>query len=121
MSGLRITRKVVDAKVDNVNRLLGFNPDTDRYQVGMLMVQGAYGGYRVERITSEGRSTSPIGSHAFGPMRDCALILDGFRECLLIQQHDDAERRYAGEGQTVATVEPPITYADVTGLQPVHP
>lgn len=97
---MRLTRAIAEAKVDNCNRLLGFDPDTDRYQVGMLMIQGAYGGWRVERITSESRSISPIGSHGFGPIRDVCMILDGFRECLLIQQAERAGRQYLGEGQT---------------------
>ena len=87
---MRITKAVLDAKCENVNRLLGFNPDEITWKTeGSIVVEGAYDGCRVSIRTGQHGSTSPIGSHTYGPNRDAALILDGFREALLLIRSGD--------------------------------
>jgi len=86
----RMTREVLNAKCDNVNRLLGFpDPKKISYNTeGALKIAGAYGGYRIETTTSGG--CSPVGGHGYGTMREAALVLDGMSEALRLVGHKPA-------------------------------
>lgn len=81
----RINRAHVDAKVVTVNRMLGIeNPNWN--VPGSVELDGAYGGHRVDQVTSEGHSVTPLSGFGYGTLRECANFLDGMIAALRITQ-----------------------------------
>lgn len=81
---MRMTKAILNAKVDNVNRLLGFDPTTNLYAVeGAITLYGAYGGYGVHRY-SGGRGGVSDLMGGCQTAREAARFLDGMREALYI-------------------------------------
>jgi len=61
----RITIKHLDAMTNRLNKLVGaelevWNKETGKSNAGTYYVQGAYGGYRLERICNDGGGASDI-------------------------------------------------------------
>ena len=78
----RLTKDVVSAKADNVSRLLGIN-EPDTLTDGSILLESAYGGYKVTQVTGNGGATRNL-THGFLSLRHCADFLDGMREALYI-------------------------------------
>ena len=61
----RITNKHLEAMTNRLNKLVGaelevWNKETGKSNAGTYYVQGAYGGYRLERICNDGHGSSDI-------------------------------------------------------------
>ena len=61
----RITNKHLEAMTNRLNKLVGaepkvWNKETGKSNAGTYYVQGAYGGYRLERIANDGGGASDI-------------------------------------------------------------
>lgn len=82
----RITQEHMQSQVDIVNRMLGFDPDRDRYNTpGAVQLSGAYGGWTVHQVTSEGGGVRDlIGGH--GPAREASRFLSGMIAALRIRE-----------------------------------
>ena len=85
----RITEAQLRSKIDNVNRLLGFEGSERGFVPGApdgsLCYSSAYGGHSVHRYTGGNRGVSDLlGGH--GPARELAMFLDGMREALYLAQ-----------------------------------
>lgn len=83
----RITRKQVDAKVDIVNRMLGFDPETVTYKsVGAVQLYGAYGGWQIHQLVNEAGGVRVLSNDGCGPLRLAAAFLDGMITGLRMNQ-----------------------------------
>lgn len=81
--GFRLTRQIVEAKAKTVNSLLG----TQGGQApGSVYIQGAYGGYAVQRCT-KGGGTVTVGN-GYGTLREAAQVLDGMIEGIRLAQKE---------------------------------
>lgn len=80
----RMTRPRLEAKVQTVNRLLGFRDVTYR-TVGAIELQYAYGGVQVGQIT-EGHGISTLSTDGYGTMAQAGTFLDGMMAALRIRQ-----------------------------------
>jgi hypothetical protein len=81
---MRYTRSVVQAHIDNVNRLLGFDPETVQYNtVGALRLYSAYDAWTVHRVSNDGAGVSDVMGR-LTTLREVALFLQGMREALYL-------------------------------------
>jgi hypothetical protein len=87
----RITQKDLEELCAEINRRHGFtgkvwNQDGDRYRstVGMFTLSGAYGGWKLERIESDGGGVSTVSHDGYGTKRQLysfmLAYLDGMTE-----------------------------------------
>lgn len=85
MPAPRITNAVLQAKVDNVNRLLGFDPDggaNGGYNCpGFVILRSAYGSTGVSAYSGAHGGQRDLSG--LGTKRETAIFLDGMREALL--------------------------------------
>lgn len=82
---MRITDEHLQGKVNIVNRALGFDPETNRYNtVGAVQLYGAYGSTGVHRVSNEHGGVSQLCG--LGTKREVALFLDGMIQALRIVQ-----------------------------------
>jgi hypothetical protein len=73
---MRITRKILEAKVATVNGLLGFDVDALQYNtVGSVQLYGAYGATAVHRVVNEAHGITDLSG--FGTMKETAAFLSG--------------------------------------------
>lgn len=81
---MRITAKFLEARVDTVNGLLGFQTENVKWStVGAVRLSHAYGGYAVHRVCNESGGVSDLtGGHGSG--REAAAFLGGMIEALRI-------------------------------------
>lgn len=88
----RITERLLRAKVDGINRMLGYSVDNDgphgwSRELRSIRWDGAYGGHAVHQlITGTGGIHDLTGGH--GTARECAAFLDGMIAALHITGHD---------------------------------
>jgi hypothetical protein len=81
----RITEKFLQARIDTVNRLLGFDPETVRWNtVGTVQLYGAYGATAVHRVVNDAGGVSDLSG--LGTRREIGLYLAGMIEALRITQ-----------------------------------
>jgi len=75
----RITDRVLNARLDTVNGLLGFREGVD----GSFTIYQAYGCTTVRRISGDSGGQSDIGA-PFGTKREALVFLDGMVTALRI-------------------------------------
>lgn len=83
----RITRGHVEAKLATVNRMLGIEKPGP-FAPGSVDLGGAYGGWRVEQVTSKDHSIRVLSTSGYATMRDCDTFVDGMIAALRIAQGD---------------------------------
>jgi hypothetical protein len=71
---MRLTQKHVEAKVEILNSLLGFE-DPQYLTVGSIRLDGAYGGWAIHRVMNDGGSVSSLSD--FGTLREAERFLSG--------------------------------------------
>lgn len=71
----RITRPMVDARCQTINRMLGIT-DPAWNTPGTIQIAGAYGGTKVERVTSREGSSTDL-THGYSPLRETYMFLQG--------------------------------------------
>ena len=81
----RMTISHIEAKVDTVNRLLGFDPAEVKWNtVGAVCLERAYGATGVRQTSNEsGGERDLMGG--LGTMRECAHFLNGMIQALRIR------------------------------------
>ena len=97
----RITKAILETRVRGLNERTGnplepykLNESTGRYdaQIGCFYVGGAYGGFRLEQITSEGGGSRDISLR--GTRREVftfiGAMLTGFRICERLQDEEES-------------------------------
>jgi hypothetical protein len=72
----RMTKAHVEAKLATVNRMIG-TPDPDWNTPRSIKLDGAYNGWRVVQVPSDGRGDSALSGFGYGTLRECANFLDG--------------------------------------------
>ncbi|AKL88270.1 hypothetical protein GMA3_93 [Gordonia phage GMA3] len=70
---MRMTRKHVQAKIDRINKRIGFDT-VEHNTVGAIQLRGMNGGYLVDRICNESGGINVLYS---GSLRECAAFIDG--------------------------------------------
>lgn len=75
MARQRITRAFVEARVDTVNRLLGFEAPVEFSTVGAVYLYGAYGDWAVHQWTNEAGGIRTL--HELGSHREASIFLGG--------------------------------------------
>ena len=102
----RLTAGYLQAKIDTANRLLGFDPDNDKWgTVGALQLSGGYGGHAVHKVINESLGVSDL-SRGYKTAREVACYLDGFIEAL----------RQVQEGKMPAMMQPVTQEPDTEQL-----
>jgi hypothetical protein len=73
----RITKAMVQTRVDAINRRLGFDPETITHRsVGAIHLGAAYGGYRVERLCNDAGGITTL-QYNYAPLREAYNFLNG--------------------------------------------
>ena len=90
----RITNKHLEAMTNRLNELVGaelekWNKETGKSNAGTYYVQGAYGGYRLERIANEGGGASDISYR--GTKRE---IYEQIRTAVTVLEFQNKVREY---------------------------
>ena len=82
----RMTISHIEAKVDTVNRILGFDPDAVSWDtVGAITLYRAYGSTGVRQtLNKSGGERDLMGG--LGTMRECAHFLNGMIQALRINE-----------------------------------
>ena len=87
----RITKRHLVAQMDNINNALGYTGQLwqtidgrNIATVGMLALDGAYGGWRVERMSNTGGGVSFVGHSYRMTARECYYMLRGMYDVLFI-------------------------------------
>ena len=87
----RITRRNLEAQIDSINKALGHTgplwqtiDGRNVATVGMLALDGAYGGWHVERMSNTGGGVSIIGHSYRMTARECWYMLRGMSDALAI-------------------------------------
>jgi hypothetical protein len=81
----RITDRFLRGQVDTINRLLGFDPESVRWDtIGSVQLYGAYGSTAVHRIMNDaGGVTDLSGLHT---KREVSLFLAGMIAALYVMR-----------------------------------
>jgi len=82
---MRITRKMVDARIESVNVLLGHGENPAYSTVGAVTLGSAYGGYRVERYCNDAGAVSTL-TNGYGTLREAYGFLQGMLSGLRISK-----------------------------------
>ena len=60
---MRVTKAMLDTKVDAINEKLGFEADKVQYNtIGAYTLSGAYGGWQLQKIVTDGGGVRSITS-----------------------------------------------------------
>ena len=82
---MRMTRKHLEAKVDIVNSMLGFDPDALEYNtIGSIQLYSAYGATQIHRVVNDAHAVDALST--LGTMRETAEFLSGMIAALRITQ-----------------------------------
>lgn len=86
---MRITKRDLDGAVDRLNVLAGYPEGTplwtrdadgkNRATIGMYLLSGAYGGWKLEQIVSDGGGVRSI-THGYLPKREVYNMIHAYRE-----------------------------------------
>lgn len=80
----RITDKFLQARVNTVNRMLGFDPASVTWNtVGAVVLYGAYGATAVHRVSNTSGGVSDLSG--LGTKREISFFLAGMIEALRVQ------------------------------------
>ena len=90
----RITNKHLEVMTNRLNKLVGaepevWNKETGKSNAGTYYVQGAYGGYRLERIANGGGGASDISFR--GTKRE---IYEQIRTAVTVLEFQNKVREY---------------------------
>lgn len=74
----RMNKAHVEAKVDTINAMLGFDPDTIEFNTGRsIQLYHDGGGYAIHRVCNDGHGVQRLFA---GDLRQCAAYLSGMIE-----------------------------------------
>lgn len=75
----RITEKMLQARVDYLNKIKGFTPETVKYNtIGAFILDYAYGGVSLEQVLTDGGGVSDVFNAGHVPKRELWSRLNAF-------------------------------------------
>jgi len=80
---MRITERMLELQVDRLNELTGspmayFDEATKKINIGHHTLSGAYGGWQLQRVTSDGGGVEALLSHGHIPKRELYNLITSY-------------------------------------------